>query len=68
MAAYYSIQLEDAFDGSGDVILNLPEQLLKDEGWMEGDELSFKKSSEGRIVVTNVTKEVRERAKEKKTK
>jgi len=60
MASYYSVVLEDAGDGSGDVVIPFPEDFLKEEGWLEGDEIVFKVVG-GSIEVFNSTKEIRDR-------
>ena len=64
MAAYYNVTIEDAGDGSGDGILTFPEQFLKDEGWLEGDEITFKRNQD-KIIVINNSKELRDRVKSK---
>lgn len=37
----WTITLEDAQDGSGDLILPLPQDLLNNVGWQEGDVLNW---------------------------
>ncbi|MDZ4142290.1 MAG: hypothetical protein U1C48_09820 [Methylotenera sp.] len=37
----WTIPLVDAGDGSGDAIINFPDDLLALMGWVEGDELSL---------------------------
>jgi len=36
---------------TGDVIIPLPPQLLKDLGWKEGDEIDFSIDDNGRMIV-----------------
>ena len=60
MAKYFNVKLQEADDGSGDVILPFPEEFLKQEEWLEGDELVFK-ISEGSVIVINSSKEIRDR-------
>lgn len=45
---------------SDDVLLPLPESLLIDQDWRVGDRLDFKVVSEGRCVLTNLSKAERE--------
>jgi len=65
MAKYYSTTLEEAEDGSGDVVIPFPEDFLKEEEWFEGDEITFKVKGEA-LVLINKTKELRDRVKQKK--
>lgn len=37
----YTVTLEDAKDGSDDVILPFPNELIEELGWVEGDLLDF---------------------------
>jgi hypothetical protein len=64
MAKYYSTTLEEAEDGSGDVVIPFPEDFLKEEEWFEGDEITFKVKGES-LVLINKTKELRDRVKQK---
>lgn len=64
MKKYFDAIVKDCNDGSGDCYIDLDPSLLAEMDWCEGDELSFK--TEGQtIIVTNVTKETRDRLKEK---
>ena len=36
---------------TGDMLIPLPPQLLKDLGWKEGDEIDFSIDENGRIIV-----------------
>ena len=60
MASYFSVTLEDAGDGSGDVVVPFPEEFLKQEGWLEGDSITFKVKGET-LVVINTSKVTRDR-------
>lgn len=46
-------QLDEA---TGDTIIPLPPQLLKQLGWKEGDEIDFQLDDTGKIVVTKKSK------------
>lgn len=37
---------------TGDLLLPLPDELLRSMGWQEGDELTFDKDTQGRWVIT----------------
>jgi hypothetical protein len=41
MTNKWTITLEEADDGSGDLILPLPQDLLDGAGWQEGDTLNW---------------------------
>ena len=43
----WTITLEDAGDGSGDLIMPLPQTLLDSAGWDEGDLLEWIDNSDG---------------------
>jgi bifunctional DNA-binding transcriptional regulator/antitoxin component of YhaV-PrlF toxin-antitoxin module len=43
-------------EATGDIIVPLPQELLEQLGWVEGDQLAFDKDTEGRLVVTKVSK------------
>jgi hypothetical protein len=36
---------------TGDIIIPLPPQLLKEMGWKEGDELDFQIDDQGKVIV-----------------
>lgn len=60
MAKYYNVILEEAEDGSGDVVIPFPEEFLKEESWLEGDQITFKVKGETLVLVNN-SKELRDR-------
>ena len=43
---------QDAGDGSGDLVIELPEDLLADLGWKTGDTLSFDIKADRSIVLS----------------
>lgn len=43
----WRVVCQDSGDGSGDVIVELPSELLAKLGWTLGDELTVEKSEEG---------------------
>lgn len=65
MNSYYSANIVDSNDGSGDGILTFDPQMLIDLDWKEGDKLSLKVSN-GTIIFFNKTKELRDRKESKK--
>lgn len=43
----WTITLEEADDGSGDLVMPLPQDLLDDAGWKEGDTLKWIDNNDG---------------------
>jgi hypothetical protein len=43
----WTITVEEADDGSGDLVLPLPQELLDLQGWKEGDELDWTDNGDG---------------------
>jgi bifunctional DNA-binding transcriptional regulator/antitoxin component of YhaV-PrlF toxin-antitoxin module len=43
----WTITLEEADDGSGDLVLPLPQDLMDDAGWKEGDKLEWIDNKDG---------------------
>jgi len=43
----WTITLEEADDGSGDLIMPLPPELLESAGWKEGDILTWTDNTDG---------------------
>lgn len=41
----------DAGDGSGDGILELPDELLTQAGWKEGDQLAIDRTDSGELIL-----------------
>ena len=60
MAKYFNVKLEEAEDGSGDVVIPFPEEFLKEESWLQGDVITFKVKGETLVLINN-TKELRDR-------
>jgi hypothetical protein len=52
MSKKWTAQLEDTNDGTGDAILPLPDELLADLDWKEGDTLNVDTRKDGTIVLT----------------
>lgn len=52
-------EILDADDGSGDGILQFPEDFIKEEDWREGDRISMKAVGET-IFIRNIDKDKRE--------
>ena len=47
----WTIKVEDAEDGSGDLILPFPEDLLESAGWKEGDTLEWIDNKDGSWIL-----------------
>jgi hypothetical protein len=50
----WQIKAEDARDGSGDIVLTLPEELLARTGWKAGDKLSIDVTETGALILQRV--------------
>ena len=51
MSKSWTITLEEADDGSGDLILPFPEDLLESAGWKEGDTLEWIDNKDGSWIL-----------------
>lgn len=51
MSKSWTIKVEDAEDGSGDLILPFPEDLLESAGWKEGDTLEWIDNKDGSWIL-----------------
>ena len=52
----WTVTLEEAEDGSGDLVLPLPQDLLDLQGWREGDVLDWKEGENGSWTLSKVEK------------
>jgi hypothetical protein len=52
MTNKWIIDLEEAEDGSGDIVMPLPQDLLDSAGWKEGDILEWKDLGDGSWSLT----------------
>ena len=43
----WTITLEEADDGSGDLVMPLPQEFLQIQGWVEGDTLEWLDNKDG---------------------
>jgi hypothetical protein len=50
----WTLNLEEADDGSGDAILTFPPDLLKQTGWKEGDNLHWIDQKDGSWLLKKV--------------
>lgn len=46
-ATSWTVTLEEAEDGSGDLVMPLPQELLDLQGWREGDTLNWEEGDNG---------------------
>lgn len=51
----WTITVEEADDGSGDIVLPLPQDFLDLQGWKEGDTLEWNENGDGSWSLTKVT-------------
>jgi hypothetical protein len=54
----WTIDLEEAEDGSGDIVMPLPQDLLDSAGWKEGDVLEWKDLGNGSWSLTKQESDV----------
>jgi len=52
----WTITLEEADDGSGDLVMPLPQDFLDQQGWQEGDTLDWKDNKDGSWTLSKVEK------------
>ena len=55
----YTAEILDAEDGSGDAVLQLPEDFCKDDDWREGDRIEME-VVDGTIKMKNIDRNRRE--------
>jgi len=58
MTNRWTIDLEEAEDGSGDIVMPLPQDLLDSAGWKEGDVLDWKDLGNGSWSLTKLQPDV----------
>ena len=60
MSKLYYIDLIDANDGTGDAILQFPDELLAETGWKEGTVLDMRVESSptGNVIIMTEKKDV----------
>lgn len=54
MTKQWTVTIEEADDTTGDLILPFPEEMLKELGWQEGDELEFVDMKDGSFQIVKV--------------
>jgi hypothetical protein len=59
MKKSFITEIIEADDGTGDGILQFPDEMLQDEDWREGDVLKLLNEN-NTIVITNITKKERD--------
>ena len=55
----YTAEILDAEDGSGDAVLQLPDDLCKEDDWREGDRIEME-VVDGAIIMKNLDRNRRE--------
>ena len=55
-ATSWTVTLEEAEDGSGDLVLPLPQELLELQGWREGDSLDWQEGDNGSWTLSKAEK------------
>ena len=52
----WTVTVEEAEDGSGDLVMPLPQDFLDQQGWKEGDTLDWKDNEDGSWTLSKVEK------------
>lgn len=55
-ATSWTVTLEEAEDGSGDLVMPLPQEMLDLQGWREGDTLNWEEGDNGSWTLSKVEK------------
>ena len=50
----WTVTIEEADDGSGDLVMPLPQDFLDQQGWHEGDTLDWKDNKDGSWTLSKV--------------
>lgn len=50
----WTVTVEEADDGSGDIVLPFPQDFLDQQGWKEGDTLDWKDNEDGSWTLSKV--------------
>ena len=53
----WTVTVEEADDGSGDIVLPFPQDFLDQQGWKEGDTLDWKDNEDGSWTLSKVESE-----------
>jgi hypothetical protein len=53
----WSVTVEEAEDGSGDLVMPLPQDMLDQVGWLEGDTLEWIDNKDGSWSIQKVKSE-----------
>ena len=55
MSKVYTADILEANDGTGDLILQFPDELIAEMNWKDGTELNLSLKKDGVIVITEKT-------------
>ena len=50
----WTVTVEEADDGSGDLVMPLPQDFLDQQGWKDGDTLDWKDNEDGSWTLSKV--------------
>lgn len=50
----WTVTIEEADDGSGDLVMPLPQDFLDQQGWKDGDTLDWKDNKDGSWSLSKV--------------
>jgi hypothetical protein len=54
MKTSWTVTVEEADNGSGDLVMPLPQDFLDQQGWVEGDTLEWKDNGDGSWSLSKV--------------
>jgi len=54
MNKQWTVTVEEANDGSGDLVIPLPQELLDLQGWKEGDTLEWSDQKDGTWTIEKI--------------
>ena len=57
MKTQWTVTVEEAEDGSGDLVMPLPQEMLDQVGWVEGDTLEWIDNKDGSWSIQKVKDE-----------
>ena len=61
MSKVFTYKAEDIFEDipedDENILMNIPQEILDEKGWVEGTELKFEIGDQGTVIITEIEKE-----------
>lgn len=61
MSKVFTYKAEDIFqdipEDDENILMNIPQEILDEKGWVEGTELRFEIGDQGTVIITEIEKE-----------